>query len=71
VDDTEMVAGSEAYQSALVFYNSVKMAARQDISGDKAVYEELKKRFPGGKRKPAEAESETLTATIKKEVSVS
>jgi hypothetical protein len=71
VDDTEMTAGSEAYQSALVFYNSVKMAARQDIAGAKAVYEELKKRFPGGKRKPGETELETVTETIKKEVSVS
>jgi hypothetical protein len=54
VDDTAMVAGSEAYQFALVFYNSVKMAARQDIPGAKAVYEELKKRFPGRKRKNSE-----------------
>jgi hypothetical protein len=53
VDDTTMVAGSEAYQAALVFYNSVKMAARQDISGAKAVYEELKKRFPGHKHRSA------------------
>jgi hypothetical protein len=51
LDDTTMVAGSEAYQTALIFYNSVKMAARQDVPGAKAVYEELKKRFPGGKRK--------------------
>jgi hypothetical protein len=63
MDDTTMVAGSEAYQAALVFYNSVKMAARQDIPGAKAVYEELKKRFPGPKRKShgendAEAEIE-------------
>jgi hypothetical protein len=27
VDDTEMLAGSEAYQAALVFYKAVKMAA--------------------------------------------
>jgi hypothetical protein len=71
VDDTEMLAGSEAYQSALVFYNYVKMAVRHDIPGAKAVYEELKKRFPGRKRKPAETKSETLTETVKKEVSVS
>jgi hypothetical protein len=56
VDDTAMLAGSEAYQAALVFYNSVKMAARQDVPGAKAVYEELKKRFPGGKRKTSETE---------------
>jgi hypothetical protein len=46
LDDTEMIAGSEAYQAALVFYKSVKMAARQDIPGAKAVYEELRTRFP-------------------------
>jgi hypothetical protein len=53
VDDTTMVAGSEAYQAALVFYNSVKMATRQDVPGAKAIYEELKKRFPGPKPKKA------------------
>jgi hypothetical protein len=52
IGDTEMTAGSEAYQAALVFYKSVKMAAAQDIPGAKAVYEELKTRFPqrGGRR---------------------
>jgi hypothetical protein len=69
--DTEMAAGSEAYQAALVFYKSVKMAAAQDISGAKAVYEELKTRFPGGKRKTGGTETETVTETIKKEVAVS
>jgi hypothetical protein len=57
--DTEMTAGSEAYQAALVFYQSVKMAAAQDISGAKAVYEELKTRYPGGKRKSSEPATET------------
>jgi hypothetical protein len=46
VDDTEMTAGSEAYQAALVFYKPVKMAAAQDIPGAKAIYEEMKTRFP-------------------------
>jgi hypothetical protein len=46
IDDTEMIAGSEAYQAALVFYKSVKLAAAQDVPGAKAVYEELKTRFP-------------------------
>jgi hypothetical protein len=50
LDDTEMAAGSEAYQAALVFYKSVKMAAAQDIPGAKAIYEELKTRFPQGGR---------------------
>jgi hypothetical protein len=71
VDDTEMVAGSEAYQAALVFYKAVKMAAAQDIPGAKAVYEELKTRFPGGKRPSGATETETVTETIKKQVTVS
>jgi hypothetical protein len=40
-----------------------------DIPGAKAVYDELKTRFPGGKRKSGE--TETVTETIKKKVSVS
>ena len=52
VSDTQMTAGSEAFQAALIFYNSVKVAASQNISGAKAVYEELKRRFPGGKKQP-------------------
>ncbi|MDR1678719.1 MAG: hypothetical protein LBR81_02970 [Prevotellaceae bacterium] len=51
IDDTSMVAGSEAYQAALVFYNSVKEAASKNVTGAKAVYEELKVRFPHVKRK--------------------
>jgi hypothetical protein len=54
IDDTVMVAGSEAYQAALVFYNAVKAAAAQDIPGAKEVYNDLKKRFPSIKRKPNE-----------------
>jgi len=48
--DTQMIAGSEAYQAALVFYNSVKVAANQDVTGAKALFEELKRRFPGGRK---------------------
>lgn len=56
IDDTTMVAGSESYHAALTFYNSVKIAAAQDVPGAKAVYEELKKRFPGHKRKNGDGE---------------
>jgi hypothetical protein len=51
IDDTTMVAGSESYHAALTFYNSIKVAAAQNVPGAKAIYEELKKRFPGHKRK--------------------
>jgi hypothetical protein len=50
ISNTQMTAGSEAYQAALTFYNSVKVAALQGIPGAQAVYEELKRRFPGSKR---------------------
>jgi hypothetical protein len=51
LDDTMMVAGSEAYYAALYYYKSVQQAAVMNIPGAKAVYEELKKRFPGASRK--------------------
>ncbi|MDR1335310.1 MAG: hypothetical protein LBK22_00590 [Tannerella sp.] len=51
IDDTVMIAGSEAFQTALIFYNAVKAAAAQDIPGAKEVYADLKTRFPRVKRK--------------------
>jgi hypothetical protein len=41
-----MVSGSEAYQTALVFYNSVKMAARQNIPGGESHLRRIEKAFP-------------------------
>ncbi|MDR2906722.1 MAG: hypothetical protein LBU91_01865 [Bacteroidales bacterium] len=51
VEDTAMVAGSEAYQAALVFYSSSKEAASKNVGGAKAVYDELKARFPYMRRR--------------------
>lgn len=45
LNDTSMEAGAESYISALGYYNSVKLAAKSDIPGAKAIYEDLKKRF--------------------------
>jgi secreted Zn-dependent insulinase-like peptidase len=45
VDDTMLVAGSEAYKSALAFYNSVKAGQRLNASGAKEVYDDLKVQF--------------------------
>ena len=53
--DTEMSAGSEAYQAALKFYSFVKMAAKQNLMGAKTVFQELKVRFPRRKRKADES----------------
>ena len=45
LSDTAMMAGSEAYVAALSYYNSVKMAAKMNIPGAKAIYDDLSKRF--------------------------
>ena len=45
VEDTMMVAGSEAYDAALIFYNSVKGASRVNVPGSEAVYNDLQHRF--------------------------
>lgn len=47
---TEMLAGSEAYQAALMFYQSTKMAMKMNLPGAKEIYEDLNKRFPRGKK---------------------
>jgi len=57
--DTEMAAGSEAYQASLLFYNSVKAAAAQNIPGAKAVYLDLRTRFPRGRRRANDDAPET------------
>jgi hypothetical protein len=45
LDDTIMLAGSEAYVAALSYYNSVKLASKMDIPNSKTIYEDLKTRF--------------------------
>jgi len=51
LSDTTMMAGSEAYVAALSYYNSVKMAARMNVPGAKAIYDDLKKRFESSGRR--------------------
>lgn len=50
LDDTVMLAGSEAYVASLAFYNSIKLGARMNIPGAKPIYEDLKQRFTGQRR---------------------
>lgn len=45
--DTQMMAGSEAYISALAFYRMVEAAAKAGLPGADTVYEQLKQRFEG------------------------
>jgi hypothetical protein len=68
IEDTIMSAGSEAYHAALTFYHNVQAAAKDDIPSAKAIFEDLKTRFPGGKRQGGTTETETVTEIIKKQV---
>ena len=47
LDSTYAVVGSEVYVAALSFYNSVRDAAKRDVPGAKAIYDDLQSRFPG------------------------
>ncbi len=60
IEDTMMVAGSEAYDASLIFYNSVKAAERSNIGGSHAIYMDLKEQFP---RKTSAATSNTAPTT--------
>jgi hypothetical protein len=54
VTDTEMVASSESYRSGLFVYSTSKVAAAQDVPGAKAIYNDLKTRFPRSRRAKAD-----------------
>ncbi len=47
IEDTAMEAGVESLSTAMVFYNSVKTAAKRGVPGVKSVYEDLRQRFSG------------------------
>jgi hypothetical protein len=51
LDDTAMAAGSEAFQSALAFYNGLLVETKANVEGAKTLHAELKERFPGGKQR--------------------
>lgn len=58
ISDTAMVAGSEAYQAARLFYNASKTAAAQNVPGAKAIHEDLRARFPSSRRKTETAQAQ-------------
>jgi hypothetical protein len=47
VDDTILALGKEEFEQALIFYNSVKQAAKGNVPGTGAIVEDLAERFPG------------------------
>ncbi|MDR0635433.1 MAG: hypothetical protein LBF91_10720, partial [Azoarcus sp.] len=54
VEDTEMRAGSELMDASLVVYQAVKTAAERNVLSVKPFYDELRKRFPGSKKRSGE-----------------
>lgn len=47
VNDTVMLALSEAYMADLSFYQSVRQAAQRGVTGIDVIYSDLNQRFPG------------------------
>lgn len=45
LNDTILLCGSEAYTASLMYYNSVKQASKDNATGAKTIYEDLKKQF--------------------------
>jgi hypothetical protein len=45
LNDTVMIAGSEAYVAALMYYNSIKEAVKRNVPAAKSIYDDLKLRF--------------------------
>ncbi len=59
--DTQLLAGSEAYASALTIYKIFGAAAGTGVAGSKTVHEQLRQRFVGAAA-PAAPAPETPTA---------
>lgn len=51
IDDTVMLAGSEAFNGALLYYNGVQVAAKTGQMSAKPIFDDLRQRFL--KRKPS------------------
>jgi hypothetical protein len=47
LDDTMLMAGSEAYIASLAFYSALKTAIKSGQTGLKNIYDDLSTRFPG------------------------
>jgi hypothetical protein len=56
-----MLVGSEIWMADLSFYQTVKPAARRDVSGADTLYDDLKARFPGVSDDEEEEEGEPVT----------
>ncbi len=57
IDDTVLLAGSEAYSAALTFYSSVKIAEKMNVPGISVILSDLKQRYPGKSNNTSETDS--------------
>jgi len=53
ISDTLVAAGCDSFRSALLFYDSVRLAARVDVPAAQVIYEDLRQRFKGQMKKRA------------------
>ncbi len=51
LEDTLMLAGSEAYTESLLYYNNAKLAAGKGEASARPIYDDLSARFPGRSKK--------------------
>ncbi len=64
LDDTIMLAGSEAYRAALVYYRSIDIARKLNLPGTDTIYEDLRDRYPRRRKpKPKASTNEALDKT--------
>jgi hypothetical protein len=63
--DNLLVASDEAYQLALMYYNSVKEAANRRVPGAQAVYRMLASFFKSAKRKKSEPTEKEIERDVK------
>ncbi len=47
LDDTLLLAGSEAYSASLMFYGNSQLSAKHGVPNAKPIVDDLKARFPG------------------------
>ena len=59
IDDSQLVAGSEAYTASLAIYKNIQMAASHGVAGAQEAADDMSTRFPGHKA------SSSKTATTK------
>ncbi|MFW6100737.1 MAG: hypothetical protein ACOC90_05070, partial [Bacteroidota bacterium] len=61
LNDSLMLAGSEALQAALAFYAYLKIASRSKVPGARSAYKELSEYFPGRTAKNTDEEATETT----------